>query len=53
VNECPGGSIIASADRDEKIQICNFPNTASIEAFCPGHSSVITSESFCLFTFAK
>jgi WD40 repeat protein len=39
-------SIIATADRDEKIRITSFPKMTTIVSFCMGHTSVVTSISF-------
>ena len=40
------GIVIASADRDEKVRISNFPRMDTIQAFCMAHTNVVTSISF-------
>ena len=40
---CRVGSFLATADRDEKIRIVNYPEIFIIEAHCLGHTSVISS----------
>lgn len=40
------GTYIATADRDEKIRISNFPRMDNIESFCLAHTNVVTSISF-------
>ena len=40
---CRVGNFLATADRDEKIRIVNYPDTFIIEAHCLGHASVISS----------
>ena len=41
-----GCSILVTSDRDEKIRISRFPQTALIESYCLGHTSVVTSIDF-------
>jgi hypothetical protein len=36
------GKLLISADRDEKIRVSNFPQTASVNAYCLGHSEFIS-----------
>eukprot|EP00960_Hanusia_phi_P023914 705605-Hanusia_phi.AAC.2 len=36
------GSRLLTADRDEKIRISNFPHAFEIEAFCLGHTELVT-----------
>mmetsp|Transcript_35664 Transcript_35664/g.33807 ORF Transcript_35664/g.33807 Transcript_35664/m.33807 type:complete len:466 (-) Transcript_35664:272-1669(-) len=40
------GKFIATADRDEKIRISNFPRMDNIQSFCLAHTNVVTSISF-------
>ena len=40
------GRYIATADRDEKIRISNFPRMDIIQAFCMAHTNVVTSTTF-------
>ena len=40
------GMFVCSADRDEKIRISKFPSMETIQSFCLGHTSVVTSLSF-------
>lgn len=42
----PGGDRIVTADRDEKIRLTSFPETATIAGFCLGHTDVVTSLTF-------
>jgi hypothetical protein len=39
-------SLIATADRDEKIRITCFPHMVTIMSYCLGHTNVITSIAF-------
>ena len=39
-------SLIATADRDEKIRITCFPNMVTIMSYCLGHTNVVTSIAF-------
>ena len=39
-------SLLITADRDEKIRVSRFPQTVGIEAYCLGHTSVVTSIDF-------
>jgi hypothetical protein len=38
-------SLLITADRDEKIRVSKFPQTVTIETYCLGHTSVVTSVS--------
>lgn len=38
--------LVATADRDEKIRISQFPHFETIQRYCLGHKSVVTSVSF-------
>ena len=40
------GTFIATADRDEKVRISNFPRLDTLQAFCMAHTNVVTSISF-------
>ena len=40
------GTFIATADRDEKVRISNFPRMDTLQAFCMAHTNVVTSISF-------
>eukprot|EP01036_Dinobryon_divergens_P032882 gene32882-42559_t len=40
---CRVGRFLATADRDEKIRIANYPDVFVIESHCLGHTSVISS----------
>jgi WD40 repeat protein len=40
--QMPSGAIV-SCDRDEKIRISHFPHLESVEGYCLGHTSVVTS----------
>lgn len=42
----PCGSLLITADRDEKIRVSNFPQLAGIETYCLGHTNVVTSIGF-------
>ena len=42
-------SLIATADRDEKVRISNFPRMDTLQAFCMGHTNVVTSITFVKF----
>jgi hypothetical protein len=37
------GDCIVSADRDEKIRVTKFPSMSTIQSYCLGHTSVVTS----------
>jgi len=39
-------SLVATADRDEKIRITCFPNMVTIMSYCLGHTNVVTSIAF-------
>ncbi|EKX55364.1 hypothetical protein GUITHDRAFT_99147 [Guillardia theta CCMP2712] len=43
----PSGSRLLTSDRDEKVRISNFPHAFEIEAFCLGHTELVT----CIETF--
>ena len=40
------GKYIATADRDEKVRISNFPRMDMIQSFCMEHTNVVTSTTF-------
>jgi hypothetical protein len=40
------GKYVATADRDEKVRISNFPRMDTIQSFCMAHTNVVTSISF-------
>jgi WD40 repeat protein len=40
------GTFIATADRDEKVRISNYPRMDTLQAFCMAHTNVVTSISF-------
>ena len=40
------GTYIATADRDEKVRISNFPRMDTLQAFCMAHTNVVTSITF-------
>ena len=40
------GKYVATADRDEKIRISNFPRMDMIQSFCMEHTNVVTSTTF-------
>lgn len=42
----PDGKTIASADRDEKVRLTQFPKTYVIKGFCLGHKSFVSAICF-------
>lgn len=42
-----GGRFVLSADRDEKIRISQFPQTALIQSYCLGHASAVVQVACC------
>jgi hypothetical protein len=43
----PSGTRLLTADRDEKIRISYYPHTFEIDAYCLGHTELVTS--MCVF----
>lgn len=41
-----GRTLVATADRDEKVRISHFPDMENISTFCMAHTKVVTSVAF-------